>query len=170
MSLRELIEAKQRRTAKLPILVGNPSVAAAEVEAARRALVLHEELLARKPSGKKPTAAEKRRTETLRADLKSVVEKFQQMTIEVELQSLPDDEWEALFGDLEPGEDGEIDLTSIHAPLLAASCVDEELQDADWWKQQLSRPEWTDGDKGLISRILLELNLYAPRFEALGKG
>lgn len=170
MSLRALIEGKQRRTAKLPILIGNPSVAAAAVEKARRALVLHEETLARKPSGKKPTAAERKKTEQLREDLKAVVSDFAAMTVEVELQSLPEDEWEALFATVEPGEDGDYDLTSIHAPLLAASCTDPELQDAEWWAGELKKPTWTDGDKGLITRILLELNIYGPRFEALGKG
>jgi hypothetical protein len=170
VSVRALIEGKQRRTAKLPILVGNPSAAAAAVESARRALVLHEETLKRKPSGKKPTVAERKRSDQLRADLKAVVEQFAAMTVEVELQSLPEDEWEALFGSIEPGEDGGYDLGAIQAPLLAASCTDPELQDEAWWSEQLARPEWTDGDKGLITRILLELNIYGPRFEALGKG
>jgi hypothetical protein len=34
----------------------------------------------------------------------------------------------------------------------------------------LARPEWTDGDKAAISRTMLELNVYAPRLDVLGKG
>lgn len=167
MGLRALIEAKQRRTARWPLLVGDPTAAAGAVESARRALVLHDEKLAGKD---KPTAAEKKRADKLRADLRAAVDAFGACTVEIELQSLPDDEWEALFGPIEPDASGDIDLSSIHAPLLAASCTDPELQDADWWAEQLKKPTWTDGDKASLSRVLLELNAFAPRFDALGKG
>jgi hypothetical protein len=171
VSLRDLIEAKQRRTAKLPILVGNPSAAAAEVESTRRALAMHHETLAvKKAAGKKATVAERKRETELRDALKQAVDQLAGLTVEVELQALPDDEWEALFGGLEADESGDIDLTSIHAPLLAASAIDPDLQDADWWAEQLKKPEWTDGDKAAISRTLLELNAFAPRSDALGKG
>jgi hypothetical protein len=171
VSLRELIEAKQRRTAKWPLLVGNPSAAAADVESARRALVLHEEALDRKKqAGKKPTVTERKRGEELRADLKAAVDRFGAVTVDVELQALPDDEWEALFDPLEEDANGEIDMSSILAPLLAASCTAPELQEEQWWAEQLRKPSWTDGDKAALSRTFLELNTYAPRFDALGKG
>jgi hypothetical protein len=161
----------RRSTAKWPLLVGNPSAAAADVEAARRPLALHQEAMAAKRSqGKKPTAAERKIGEQLQADLKAAVERFGAVTVEIELQSLPEDEWEALFGPLEEDEGGSLDLGSIHAALLAASCTDPELQDAEWWAEQLAGPAWTDGDKASLSRALLELNVYAPKFDALGKG
>lgn len=171
MGLRDLIEAKQRRTATWPLLVGNPSAAAAAVETARKALAVHEAgVEGKKAQSKKPTAADRKRGEQLRDALKAAVEDYLALTVEVELQALPDDEWESLFGPLEPDESGDLDITSILAPLLGASCTDPELQDADWWAAQLARPEWTDGDKATLSRTLLELNVYAPQFAALGKG
>jgi hypothetical protein len=171
VSLRDLIEAKQRRTTTWPLLVGNPSAAAAEVETFRKALAVHQAMLAeRKKTGKRPTKADNQREEELRADLKASLDRATATVVHIELQSLPDHEWEALFGDLEPEENGDLDLTSILAPLLAASCVDPDLQDVDWWTEQLKRPEWTDGDKATVSRTLLELNVFAPQFSALGKG
>jgi hypothetical protein len=47
--------------------------------------------------------------------------------------------------------------------------VDEDLRDEKWWEQQLSRPEWTKGEKIAADRILLDLNLTAPA-GAPGKG
>lgn len=171
MSLRDLIEAKQRRTTKWPLMVGNPSVAGAEVESARRALVAHEEALERKKqAGKKPSAAERKRSEDLRADLKAAVDRFGAIAVEIELQALPDHQWEALFDPLTADDAGDIDMSSILAPLLAASCTDPELQDVGWWSEQLAKPSWTDGDKAALSRTFLELNTFAPRFDALGKG
>jgi hypothetical protein len=171
VSLKALIEAKQRRTATWPLLVGNPSAAAAEVETFRKALGVHQAVLSQlTKSGKRPTKADKAREEQLRSDLQASLERAAATVVHVELQSLPDDEWESLFGDLEPDEHGDLDLGPIQAALLAASCTDPELQDADWWASQLKRPEWTDGDKAAISRTLLELNVYAPRLDVLGKG
>lgn len=171
MGVRDRIEAKQRRTATWPLLVGNPSAAAAEVETFRKALAAHQAVQAeRKKAGKRPTKADLQREGKLRADLQAALARMAESVEMVELQSLPDDEWEALFGPIEPGEDGDYDLSSIHAVALAASCTDPELQDADWWAQQFARPEWSKGDRSTLSRLLLELNVYAPRFDALGKG
>jgi hypothetical protein len=132
VSLRDLIEAKQRRTASWPLLVGNPSAAAAEVETARKALAVHQATMAAKQAqNKKPTAAERKREDQLRGVLQSAVDGLGGLTVSIELQSLPDDEWEALFGPLEPDEAGELDLGPILSTLLAASCTDPDLQDAD---------------------------------------
>lgn len=171
MSVRSLIEGKQRRTANWPLLVGNPSAAAAEVETFRKALVSHQRALGlKKEAGKRPTKVDTQRETQLRDDLKAALDRAVATVVYIELQSLPDDQWEALFADLEPDAAGDLDLGPIHASLLAASCTDPELQDVDWWTAQLKRPEWTDGDKAALSRLLLELNAFAPQFDALGKG
>lgn len=171
MTLRELIAAKQRRTVTWPLLVGNPSAAAAEVTTFQRALDAHEAVVAdAKNSGKRPTKAQLQRSGKLREDLQAAVTRMQACVVSIELQSLPDDEWEALFGPIEPDEDGDLDISSIHAPLLAASCTDPELQDAEWWAEQLSQPNWSKGDKATLSRTLLQLNVGAPQFDLLGKG
>jgi hypothetical protein len=171
MSLRDLIEAKQRRTANHPILVGNPSAAAAEVKALLGSLLEHSRAVAEKrKTGKRPTKADGEREAQLKADLEAAEKRRAAMTVEIELQSLPDDEWEALIAELDDEARERYELTSILAVLTAASCTDPELQDAEWWAAQLKRPEWTDGDKSSLASTLLNLNVFAPRFEALGKG
>lgn len=164
-SLRALIEGKQRRKTNLYIQVGDPVAAASEVETFRAALRVHQEAL----KGREATEEDAAREENLRGQLQAALDRQAAVNVAVELQSLPDDEWDAMFGDLEPDAQGELDLTAIQAPLLAASCIDPELQDAGWWAEQLKRPEWTDGDRGAISQKLLELNCYAPS-GAPGKG
>lgn len=169
--LRALIEGKQRRTATHPILVGNPAAAVAEVKQLTGDLVEHMRALAdKKKTGKKPTKADTDREAKIKADLESAQARRAGMTVEIELQSLPEDEWEAAIADLDDDAREKYDLTSILAVLTAASCTDPELQDADWWAEQLKRPEWTDGDKSSLASTLLNLNVFAPRFEALGKG
>ena len=169
MGLRDLIEGKQRRTAKVPILIGNPSAAAAEVATFRVALATHlAEMDGKRP--KKPTKADQDREKQLRADLEEAERRHAAIVVDVEVQSLPEDEWEAALAGLPEEARESYELNDILAVLLAASCVDEELQDADWWAAQLARPTWTDGDKSAISRTLLELNVLVPRLAALGKG
>lgn len=171
MGLRELIEGKQRRTAQVPILVGNPSAAAAEVTAAQAALFTHLAGVAqKKQDGKRATKADGEREAQLRTEVTAAQERQAATVVQVEVQSLPEDEWEAAIATLPDDDRDNWRIGAILAPLLAASCTDSELQDADWWATQLARPEWTDGDKGVISNALLELNVFAPRFEALGKG
>lgn len=155
MSLRALIEAKNRRTAKLPLLVGDLSAASAEVATLRAALDIQQRQRGAKT---RPTKAE----EKTRADLQEALDRQAACIVEVEIQAIPDDQWDALFADLTEGDDGDLDLTAIHAPLLAASCTDPELQDADWWAEQLKLPHWSKGDKASISQALLELNTTAP--------
>ncbi|HKN38788.1 MAG TPA: hypothetical protein VJ456_06745 [Acidimicrobiia bacterium] len=169
--MRDRIEAKQRRTVKWPLLVGNPSAAAADIETFRKALAAHQAVLtAKKQAKKRPTKADLAREGQLKADLQSALKRASETVEMIELQSLPEDEWEALFGPIEPDENGELDLTPIHAVALAASCTDPELQDVDWWTEQFKRPEWSAGDRSVLSKMLLELNVYAPRFDVLGKG
>lgn len=171
MGLRDLIEGKQRRTARWPLLVGDPQAMAVEIETFRSALGVHQSMLAAKRQQKrKISKADSDQEEKLRADLKGALDRQADLTVEVELQSLGDDEWEAALASLPEDDRDKLEIGAILAPLLAASCTDPDLQDADWWAEQLKRPTWTDGDKAAASQTLLELNVFAPRFGALGKG
>lgn len=171
MSLRDLIEAKQRRTVTHPILVGNPSAAVAEIKQLTGELFEHMRSVAdKKKAGKKPTKADSDREAKIKAGLEAAQARRAEMTVEIELQSLPEDEWEAAIAELDDDARESYDLSAILAVLTAASCTDPDLQDADWWAEQLKRPTWTDGDKSALASALLNLNVFAPRFEALGKG
>lgn len=156
-SLRERIEAKARRTASLPILVGDAASGMAAVTEALRQLQNHQSAAPSEP-GEEFVAEESR----LKAVLQEALAAQQELVVNVELQALPDDEWEAVFGGVEPDENGELALDEFRAALLAACCVDEDLRDEAWWEKQLSGPQWTKGEKIAADRILLDLNLSAP--------
>lgn len=164
-SLRERIEAKARRTARHPILVGDYAAATAQVGNLLVALASLEQA----PDEEKAKAAFKRRLAKVKKELEAARERQEACVVEVELQAMPADDWEALVGPLEPDESGELDLSNIHAVALAEMCVDEELRDAEWWSLQLKQPHWSQGDRAAISRVLIDLNWSAPS-RAPGKG
>lgn len=161
-SLRERIEAKARRTVSLPILVDETDTATAAVTEALRQLQNHQRT--------KPDEADEAWTveeQRLTRVVQDAVKAQQDLVVHVKLQALPADEWEAVFGGVEPDENGELALDEFRAALLAACCVDEDLRDEQWWEQRLTG--WTKGEKIAADRILLELNLSAPA-GASGKG
>jgi hypothetical protein len=161
-SLRALIEGKARRTAMLPILVGDAAAATARVAAASEALQSYRAL-------QEDGAEETDEGQRLRDELTAAMEAHAQTVVLVEVRSLPADEWDAVFGAVEPDAEGEISLDECRGVLMAASCTDPELQDAGWWEEQFARPEWSKGDKLAINNRLLELNHHVPT-GPLGKG
>jgi hypothetical protein len=163
-SLRERIEAKTRRTASLPILVGDATSATAAVTEALRLL---QNFQAAAPDD--PDEAYRAEEQRLREALQATLNAQAEMVLHVRLQALPADEWEAIFGPIEPDENGDISLDEVRATLLAASCVDEELRDEGWWEEQLARPEWSKGDKLAINQTLLDLN-HSAMLGGSGKG
>jgi hypothetical protein len=165
MSLWDLIEAKQRRTARLPILVGDAVAAMAEIGKVQAALQAHVESV----GDREPTEDEAAAEAQLRADAQAALDRRAATVVWVELQSLPTDEWDGMVGDLEPRENGLPNIRPVLAPLLAASCVDPEGRDAERWAKMLKRPEWTEGDSASAEAKLFELNLYAPSGDP-GKG
>ncbi|MCU1617198.1 MAG: hypothetical protein JWO98_4738 [Frankiales bacterium] len=163
-SLRAAIEAKARRTHKLPILVGDALAATKRVAEATEAFQRHMAAQAEEGAESDDEAGQ-----ALREELTAAMEAHAQTVVLVEIQALPSDEWDAIFAPIEPDADGEISLDECRAVLMAASCTDPELQDVVWWEQQFARPEWSKGDKLAINNALLELNHHAPT-GPLGKG
>lgn len=171
MSLRDRIAAKTRRTASFPLQVGDAAAAAAEAGVRRAALELHLNRVQQRVAeqGGQQTDEEQKRTLVLRGALKEAKDRHADTVVMVELQALPDDEWDAILGDAPEDENGDIDLDDVRGALLAASCVDETLRDQVWWEQQLARPEFSKGDKIAITNTLLQLNLNTPDGRS-GKG
>lgn len=163
-SLRDKIAAKARRTASFPLQVGDVAAAQAEVATARAVLDLHQQQVKARidANGGQQTDAEQQRILVLRGALKEAQAREADTVVNVEIQSLPDDEWDAILGEAPEDEAGDIDLDDVRAALLAASCTDESLRDEAWWEQQLARPEFSKGDKLLINNTLLRLNLNTP--------
>jgi hypothetical protein len=92
------------------------------------------------------------------AEAETAVESHSEL---VELQALPDAEWEAGQTECLDG-DGDVDWSRALPLLLAASCVDEDLKDADWWAETLTGEAWTAGDRDMLKMTLLRLNVFAP--------
>lgn len=163
-SLRERIEAKERRKATFPMQVGDAAAAQAQVQMARAALDVHQKQVKgrRDEQGGQPTEPEAKRTIVLRGVLKEAKDRLAATVADIELLSLPDDVWDRVLGGAPEDEAGDIDLDDVRAELLAESCVDPDLQDAAWWEQQMARPEFSKGDKIALNNTLLALNLNTP--------
>lgn len=85
----------------------------------------------------------------------------------VELQALPAVEWDAL--ETKHTTKGD-DLDDEWLPeVLAASCTDPDLRDAEWWTQQLRGAGWSQGEVLAVRVALMRLNAYQP-LPQLGKG
>jgi hypothetical protein len=172
VSLRERIEAKRRKTATLPLAVGDAAAAAAEVATFQAALDAH---LAASPEraaaggGEDQAASDLEQTGRLSAQLAEARARAADTVALVELVALPSDQWEAIASTAKRDDDGDIELEDVLGELLAASCTDESLQDAAWWTEQLHRPEYTRGDRLAVVNVLIGLNLHTPT-GAQGKG
>lgn len=147
MSQRERLASKRRRTLDVPVLVSDPSQDQQTLMEVTAALGV--------ARGREPdaTTAELERTQ------QDLAEKVQEHWVMVRLQSLSSDDWEVVTAECQ-GEDG-IDWTRALPVLLSASCTDPELQDEDWWREILAKPEWSDGDKNALRIGLWQLNVIA---------
>jgi hypothetical protein len=82
--------------------------------------------------------------------------------VRVELVAMPSAQWEILTAEhmLPSGED--FDWRALLPHALAASCVDESLQDAAWWAERQEDPAWSSGDWTALRRAVLYLNQWSP--------
>lgn len=153
MSLRDRLEAKTRRRLSVPVLVSDPSEDQAGLNTLFVAL--------RAAQGRDDEAA----AAVLLPQVEAQAEKVQAHWASVELQALPRDEWRAanaLWQTVENTEDGPQVVTNWDealATLIAQSCVDPDLQDTEWWTQQLAKPGWSEGDSHAFRLALLRLNV-----------
>lgn len=151
-TLRTLLEAKERRRMVVPIQVSDAS---ADHEAW---MGIYLAIEAAKHRDDDAAIAD------LRKQLDELSEKMKAHWASVELQALPSEDWERVSrvwrSDTDT-DDGGIDWPNALAPLLAESCTDPELNDAEWWAEQLARPSWTEGDRDALKVALLRLNVSA---------
>jgi len=153
MNLKERLQGKQRRRLSVPILVSDPS----EDQAALTTLLVAVNAAAERPD----------EVALLQPQVEEQAEKVRSHWVQVELQSLPKDVWRevnAAWQTVETTEDGPQVVTNWDealAPLLAASCVDEDVQDEAWWAEQLTQPGWSEGDVNALKLALLRLNVEA---------
>lgn len=148
MNLRERLEAKQRRRLVVPILVSDPSTDQHVLNGAMVALQVAQ--------GREQV--EQDEVEVLRKAQEEAAAAVQAHYAEVELQAMSGNDWEAAMA---AWSGDEIDWPRALAPLLAQSCVDEELRDEAWWAERLADPAWSEGDRDTLKMALLRLNVTA---------
>ncbi len=162
-SLRERLAAKARRTCTVPVQVSDPGPARAAHDAAQRRVLALTLSVAEDRDDEEHAAA----LEKAQAALDVAQAELDEHFVMVEFQALADDEYEAIVARFSD-EEGALDRHAA-TPLLAAACaVDESLRDADWWAEQLARPQWSTGEALALHVELLNLNFRAPA--SLGKG
>lgn len=155
MSLRDRLEQKQRRRAVVPVQVSDPSADMATLSGIAVALNA-----ARADSDADTLAS-------LQSQLDEQSEKVQSHWAQVEMQSLPPAEWEAAVSawqKIEMQDDGPTAVMNWAEglpDLVALSCTDPELRDAEWWREQLSSERWSEGDLDALKRTVLALNIDA---------
>lgn len=150
-SLRERLEAKERRRLVQPIQVSDSS----EDQQSWLGVTAALQVAQQKHDDERDDAAIK----NLQAQLDAAWERVRSHYVDVVLQSMPRADWNAAMHEWQ-GDDT-IDWAEALAPLLAASCVDEELRDEQWWKEQLARDSWAEGDTDSLKAALLHLNTDA---------
>lgn len=151
LSLREQIEAKDRRRIFVPVQLSDPGVDAA------RARDLNTLALAAEVDG---SSVEQLAEAVAARDtaLAAVDAHF----ADVEFRALVPDEFEALINRHTDGE-GDLNRRALCAELAAACAVDESVKDADWWAAQFEGGTWSKGEfDGLYMRLFTELNYSAP--------
>lgn len=144
MSLRDRLANKTRRVLEQPVLVSDPS------EDHQALLQVTAALHLAQGQGDEDAA------QRLRAELDAATERVQGHWVPIRLQALPSSDWEAAHAEYN-GAEG-IDWTRALPPLLAASCVDPELQDEQWWATTLAGDQWSAGDTASLQVALLRLN------------
>lgn len=160
----ERLDAKQeRQRAQVPILVGDLRAAQQAVIVARGAVAAHEQRV----KGKKSTAADKKKAAELTKRVDEAVKVSDETVVMVDVQAMHPVDHERLVS-AHTSPTGDPDLQSLLPPLMAYSCVDEEMQDEARWAELLARPCWTAGEIDELRMRVLGLNQISPG--GLGKG
>lgn len=146
MSVKKRLAAKQRRVLEVPVQVSEPGPARARLEEASKALVMAE--FSKRPEEElEPLRAAKAAAE---AALEECFERVQFGSL------LPADMERLVAAHTKP--DGETDDVTL-TPVLAAACAtDSDLQDEEWWTQQLISGSWSYGERADLYTQLIALN------------
>lgn len=152
-SLKGRLAAKSRRTTLVPIQVSDPGTARETYEQAEQAYLIQRVAEASDASTAKDVAAAKRARDKAKAALR---EHF----VDVEFAAGDPADVERVLA-AHTDKDGGWSLTAL--PELAALCAsDKELQDADWWTEQLDGGTWSTGERRDLWLQLLGLNIDLP--------
>lgn len=159
-TLKERLASKRRRTDSVPVQVSDPGPAQERFDNADQRLRLLQVIPSTDPEHEARVAEAQNERDAAREELR---EHF----VEVEFVAATPDDAERVLG-AHTNDQGNWSIEAL--PELAALCaVDEELQDADWWTEQISSGTWSSGEKQALWSRLLTLNVALPP-EHLPKG
>lgn len=162
-SLRERLERKTRKRAVIRVQVDDTTEAEEALRVHQGALDLRVQM---RPHLEQQDGFDVARFDAdivrLRANVTEAKEAHEACFSDVEVQALAPEVFDQVLATAGQDPDGEIDLDDVRAALLAASCVDPELQDTAWWEAQLANPVWTKGERLAMNTTLLRLNLNTP--------
>lgn len=150
MSARERLAAKQRRRLVVPIQITDPTE---DYNILRGTMAA---LQAAEARGEDTQPGEVEGLATTAADALASVKAHY---CDVALQAMEATLWEQAMARWSGGDS--IDWPAALSPLLAASCVDPDLQDEAWWHEVLGQPAWSEGDRDQLKSALLRLNVTA---------
>lgn len=154
-SLKGRLSAKTRRTALVPIQVSDPGAAREAYEEAEQTYLVHRvaEASGAGEVAAKDVAAKKRARDKAKAELRKHF-------VDVEFAAGSPADVERILA-AHTDKDGGWSLDAL--PELAALCVtDADLQDADWWTEQLDGGTWSTGERRDLWLQLLGLNIDLP--------
>lgn len=159
-SLRERLAAKSARRITHPIATREPMAEYQAFQAATVALATAQ----RKDDSKPPiTPAQLAALVKARNEARDA---YDAIFVDVEFEALPADVYEQLLeAHIDPNSEDEAlveDWTALLPELVAASCVDVDLRDVDYWREQLAKPAWSAGDKIDLRVLLVRLNTEHP--------
>jgi hypothetical protein len=169
VSLKDRLAGKQRRTTTVALLVTDPGQDLRDRARKSGENADLAELAVRVNTGMGKDAAEAlRRTATaLRQEADALAAQIGEHYADITLTAVPAPVWEDLLNGHRT-DDGDVAETAL--PVMLAACsVDADLQDPDWWAEQLASEAWTYGDREALRLAVLQVNAYVPR-PGLGKG
>lgn len=152
MSLRDQLDAKAARRLFVPIPITDPG------EDARRAAVD----TATRLQLAKLANVQGSQLEELQARADAAAAVIAEHSVSIELKSMPPSDWEALTAAHLMSNGDDIDWRAMLPIALAASCVDESLEDPAWWASKLDDEGWTAGDVSALRRAIVQLNQWTP--------
>jgi hypothetical protein len=152
MGARDRIAAKQVRRVIVPIQLSDPSEDNQRVLGATVALYKAQER----------GDADETEIADLQRQAKEAEEAVAKHFEPVAMRALPAAEWEALSA-RHTNESGDgLDWAAALPALVAVSCEDEDLRDADFWRHVFADAAWSEGDADALRTALLHLNISAP--------
>lgn len=152
MSLRDRLTGKQRRRVVVPVQITDPS---------EDRHILHGAMVALAQAEGRDTP-EPAEIQALTEAVTAAEARLRAHTADVELLALGSVRWGEIEAEYVTPDGDTLDWKRALPEILAESCTDTDVQDADWWAERLADPAWSEGDVEALRLAVLHLNVRAP--------